>query len=68
MYEKELHEELTQMWDDPDFAKGALCCLETDEQRKKILDSVRSGALDDPGKVFNEVMIMAGFAERTAGE
>ena len=64
MYEKELREELAKMWDDPDFAKGALCYLETDEQRKEILEGVRSGKLSHPGKVFNEVMIMAGAAER----
>lgn len=65
MYEKELKEELTKMWDDRDFARGALLCLETDEQRKKILDGVRSGKLNRPGKVFDEVMIMAGFATKT---
>ena len=63
MYEKELKEELTKMWDDPDFARGALCYLKTDEQRKVILDGVQSGKLNHPRKVFLEVMIMAGYAK-----
>lgn len=64
MYEKELHEELTKMWDDPDFADGVLCHLDTDEQRKKVLDGVLSGELKDLGDVFDYVMELAGFCER----
>jgi hypothetical protein len=62
MYEKELRDELTKMWDDPDFASGALCYLDTDEQRKQVLNGVRAGTLNNPTKVFNTVMEIAGFA------
>lgn len=65
MYEKELHEELTKMWDDPDFARGALCYLDTDEQRKKVLDRVQNGELNTPRAVFGFVMELAGFATKT---
>ncbi len=64
MYEKELYEELTKMWDDRDFARGALCHLDTDEQRKKVLDGIRSGELKEPRDVFDEVMEIAGFYEK----
>ena len=64
MYEKELHEELTKMWDDPDFADGALCHLDTDEQRKLVLDGVLSGELKEPRDAFDCVMELAGFCER----
>lgn len=65
MYEKELKEELTKMWDDPDFAAGALCYLETDEQRKKVLDEVKSGKLRNPREVVGCVMEMTGGATKT---
>jgi hypothetical protein len=64
MYEKELHEEITKIWDDPDFANGALCYLDTDEQRKKVLDGIRSGKIDTAQEVFGYVMELAGFCER----
>ena len=64
MYEKELREELTKMWDDPDFADGALCHLETDEQRKKVLDGIHAGVIDNPREVFGYVLELAGFCER----
>ena len=64
MYEKELHEEITKIWDDPDFADGALSALDTDEQRKKVLDGIRSGKIDTAQEVFGYVMELAGFCER----
>ncbi len=63
MYEKELREELAKIWDDPDFILGALCHLKTDEQRKEILDGIRSGKLKDYHKLFLRIMEMAGFAK-----
>ncbi len=64
MYEKELHKELTKMWDDPDFADGALCYLDTDEQRKKVLDGVHSGELDSPREVIGYISELVGICER----
>lgn len=64
MYEKELHKELTKLWDDPDFADGALCCLDTDEQRKKVLDGVLSGELDSSTKVILYISELLGICER----
>ena len=64
MYEMELHEEITKIWDDPDFADGALCHLDTDEQRKLVLDGIRSGKIDTAQEVFGYVMELAGFCER----
>ena len=64
MYEKELHEEITKLWDDPDFANGALCYLDTDEQRKKVLDGIRSEEIVTSQDVFGYVMELAGFCER----
>lgn len=63
MYEKELREELKKIWDDPDFVTGAPCFLKTDEQRKEILDGIRSGKLKDYHKLFLRIMEMAGFAK-----
>ncbi len=64
MYEKELHKELTKLWDDPDFADGALCHLDTDEQRKKVLDGIRSGELDNSTKAIFYIMELVGIFEK----
>lgn len=64
MYEKELHEELTKMWDDPDFARGALVFLKTEEQRKDVLNRIRSGELDDATEVIGYVLELAGICEK----
>ena len=62
MYEKELREELVKIWDDSDFVLGALCHLKTDEERKEILDGIRSGELKDYHNLFDRIMEIAGFA------
>lgn len=64
MYEKELYEELTQMWDDPDFAKGALVFLDTDAQRKDVLEQIHSGTLNDATEVIGYVLELAGICEK----
>lgn len=65
MYENELREELTKIWDNEDFVFGSLCHLKTDEQRKEILAGIRSGELKDYHKLFGRIMEMAGFATKT---
>lgn len=65
MYEKELKEELTKMWDDRDFARGVLLCLETDAQRREILNGVKDGTLYRPRLVVSRAMEMAGYATKT---
>ncbi len=64
MYEKELHKELTKLWDDPDFADGALCHLATDEQRKKVLDAILSGKIDSSTKAIFYIMELVGIFEK----
>lgn len=64
MYEKELREELAEIWDEPDFILGALCHLKTDEQRKEILDGIQSGKLNGYHAVFIRIMELDGFAKR----
>ena len=52
------------MWADSDFADGALSALDTDEQRKKVLDGIHAGVIDNPREVFGYVLELAGFCER----
>ena len=68
MYEKELMSELGEIWDDYGFTHGTLEWLETDEQRKKLLDGIQSGELSDAGEIFDFVMLLAGICEETKEE
>ena len=63
MYEKELISELGKIWDDYGFTHGTLVWLKTDEQRKKLLDGIKSGKLNDAGEIFDFVMLLAGICE-----
>ena len=63
MYEKELISELGKIWDDSGFTHGTLVWLKTDEQRKKLLDGIKSGKLNDAGEIFDFVMLLAGICE-----
>ena len=68
MYEKELMSELGEIWDDYGFTHGTLEWLDTDEQRKKLLDGIQSGELSDAGEIFDIVMLLAGICEETKEE
>lgn len=63
MYEKELISELEKIWDYYGFTHGTLEWLDTDEQRKKVLDEIKSGKLNDAGEIFDFVMLLAGICE-----
>ena len=52
------------MWDDPDFAKDALIFLDTDAQRKDVLDQIHSGMLNDATEVIGYVLELAGICKR----
>lgn len=65
MYEKELISELEKIWDDYGFTHGTLEWLDSDEQRKKVLDGIKSGELTDAGEIFDFVMLLAGICEDT---
>lgn len=49
--EKELKDVLFKIWHNPEFVRGVLICLQTDEERLEVLDAIEAGELPEPGDI-----------------
>ena len=45
--EKELVDMVTKFWSDPEFILGVRLHLKTDDERKSVIDAIKSGDLKD---------------------
>lgn len=50
--EKELVDEVTKFWSDPEFILGVRLHLKTDDERKMVIDAIKSGDLKDSDDII----------------